>query len=173
MRPNQSTEATESRFLGAISTSSIRKLLPRSISKHKSNSSNPKLSNSNAENTPPADPNVPTTDIQVSHSVTQLSPSKLSVSGYQITSEAPAPPDLPVQVEFLKSHLFFSTKGYIFKKYIYKLKKKNVQDEIVASDSQCEVLAPPEPPVKVWDSHEISIFFLNFNFTVGNDIDII
>jgi hypothetical protein len=56
---------------------------------------------------------------------------------------------------------------------MYKLKNKNVQDEIVASDSQCEVLAPPEPPVKVWDSHEISIFFLNFNFTVGNDIDII
>jgi hypothetical protein len=45
---------------------------------------------------------------------------------------------------------------------MYNPKNKKFQDGIVGSDSQCEVLAPPEPPVKVWDlsfSHEIFIFF--------------
>lgn len=125
MRPNQSTEATESRFLGTISTSSIRNLLPRSISKRKSNSSNPKLSKYNAENTPPADPNIGTTDLQVSHSVTKLSPSKLSASGHQITGEAPAPSDPPVKVEFLKSYYFVSTKRYLLRNRYIILKIKN------------------------------------------------
>ncbi|PON43304.1 Kinesin-like protein [Parasponia andersonii] len=58
MRPSNNAEGcTEARFLGTISASSIRNLLPRSISKKKSNSDLRK-SKSNAENTPPIDSNI-------------------------------------------------------------------------------------------------------------------
>ena len=55
--------AAESGFLGSISSSSIRNLLPKSLSsnRNKSNSSSSNLKlpkKSNAENTPPADPNI-------------------------------------------------------------------------------------------------------------------
>ncbi|KAG2682485.1 hypothetical protein I3760_11G193900 [Carya illinoinensis] len=117
MKPNQSSETSETRFLGTISASSIRNLLPRSISKHKSYSSNSRLSKSNAENTPPNDLNIHTGDSRSLHSATESSPSKILNSRHPITSAALVPLD--------------------------------PQDEIGGLDGQCEVLAPPDPPVKV------------------------
>ncbi|KAG6685873.1 hypothetical protein I3842_12G134000 [Carya illinoinensis] len=118
MKSSQSAETTETRFLGTISASSIRNLLPRSISKHKSNPSNFNLSKSNAENTPPTDPNIQTADSQA-HLATESSPSKILTSRHPVASEAPAS------------------------------LAPSVTDEIVGSEGQCEVLAPPDPPVKV------------------------
>ncbi|XP_040990761.1 kinesin-like protein KIN-12F [Juglans microcarpa x Juglans regia] len=118
MKSNQIAETTETRFLGTISASSIGNLLPRSISKHKSNSSNFNLSKFNAENAPPTDPNIQTADPQA-HLATESSPSKILTSRHPIASEARVP------------------------------LAPSVTDEIVGSDGQCEVLAPPDPPVKV------------------------
>ncbi|XP_027344064.1 kinesin-like protein KIN-12F [Abrus precatorius] len=62
MRPKMNSAET-SGFLGSISSSSFRNLLPRSISssnrKPTSCSSNPKSPNPDLENTPPAHPNIP------------------------------------------------------------------------------------------------------------------
>ncbi|XP_075671673.1 kinesin-like protein KIN-12F [Castanea sativa] len=115
MRHNKhSTETAESRFLGTISASSIRNLLPRSLSKHSKSTSK-----SNAENTPPSDPNVPTV-----HSLSATTKSPPSKPQDEIVRsdgpcEVSAPPDPPVK------------------------------DEIIRSDGPCEVSAPPDPPVKV------------------------
>ncbi|XP_062077549.1 kinesin-like protein KIN-12F [Humulus lupulus] len=74
MRPTNTAEgSTEPRFLGTISASSIRNLLPRSISssasfcKKKHFNSDIRKSKSNAENTPPIDPNI------IDHSNSQAS----------------------------------------------------------------------------------------------------
>ncbi|KAM3696250.1 hypothetical protein ACJW31_06G023900 [Castanea mollissima] len=115
MRHNKlSTETAESRFLGTISASSIRNLLPRSLSKHSKSTSK-----SNAENTPPSDPNVPAV-----HSLSATTKSPPSKPQDEIVRsdgpcEVSAPPDPPVK------------------------------DEIIRSDGPCEVSAPPDPPVKV------------------------
>ncbi|PRQ32083.1 putative plus-end-directed kinesin ATPase [Rosa chinensis] len=61
MKPkNTATETSgESRFLGTISASSIRNLLPRSIStKHGKSFFSHKVATPNAENTPPPNPNI-------------------------------------------------------------------------------------------------------------------
>ncbi|CAL0307367.1 unnamed protein product [Lupinus luteus] len=55
-------QTTESGFFRTISSSSITNLLPKSLSSNfnrKSSSSNPKIPNSELENTPPIDPNIP------------------------------------------------------------------------------------------------------------------
>ncbi|XP_050246660.1 kinesin-like protein KIN-12F isoform X2 [Quercus robur] len=94
MRHNKhSSEATESRFLGTISASSIRNLLPRSLSKHSKSTSK-----SNAENTPPSDPNVPT--VHSLSSTIKSPPSKPQDEIVRSDSpdEVSAPPDPPVKV---------------------------------------------------------------------------
>ncbi|XP_054796389.1 kinesin-like protein KIN-12F [Prosopis cineraria] len=58
MRQNTRTETADTSFLGSISSSSIRNLLPRSISSKQKSSSNPRFRKSSAENTPPIDPNI-------------------------------------------------------------------------------------------------------------------
>ncbi|KAK6947026.1 Kinesin motor domain [Dillenia turbinata] len=52
------TETSETRFLGSLSASSIRKFLPRSISNTSKSTSLTSKSRSGSENAPPADPNI-------------------------------------------------------------------------------------------------------------------
>ncbi|KAJ1392519.1 P-loop containing nucleoside triphosphate hydrolase [Sesbania bispinosa] len=77
-------------------SSTIRNLLPRSISsKQKSTASNPKIPNSDAENTPPTDPNIqinhhqsfPATTAKQSHSKTPVSTNHLIQSKTPIESD--------------------------------------------------------------------------------------
>ncbi|KAK4275368.1 hypothetical protein QN277_018462 [Acacia crassicarpa] len=58
MRQSRNAESAETGFFGSISSSSIKSLLPRSISSKQKSISNPKIPKSNAENTPPSDPNI-------------------------------------------------------------------------------------------------------------------
>ncbi|KAF3453356.1 hypothetical protein FNV43_RR03796 [Rhamnella rubrinervis] len=95
----------ETRFLGTISASSIRNLLPRSLSsssstKHKSNK-NPKSNNS--ENDPPIDPNIQIDLSQTSTVVAKLPPPDVLSSKHEIARsdaerQASESSDLPVKV---------------------------------------------------------------------------
>ncbi|KAF5728445.1 putative Kinesin motor family protein [Tripterygium wilfordii] len=93
-------ENGESRLLGSLSTSAIRNLLHRSLSvKPKPNSKNPRSPKSNAENTPPVDPNAQFHDPPLSPSVPKLSPSKSAeINGSNCQSEGFAAPDPAVKV---------------------------------------------------------------------------
>ncbi|KAF7815945.1 kinesin-like protein KIN-12F isoform X1 [Senna tora] len=100
MRQSRNAESAETRFFGSISSSSIRNLLPRSISsKHKS-TSNPKIPKSDAENTPPADPNIQLhhdqSSLPTTTAIKQLQPTTLS-SQIQVV-ESKAPQDSTVKV---------------------------------------------------------------------------
>lgn len=96
------TEIRDSRFLGSISTSSIRNLLPRSMS-----TKSPKKTKSNNENTPPVDPNIQVNN--GSDEFTKLySQSKSLTTERQIASsktqpEVVAPVDLSIQKEIADS----------------------------------------------------------------------
>ncbi|KAJ9182577.1 hypothetical protein P3X46_006558 [Hevea brasiliensis] len=115
------TESSENRFVGRISTSSIRNLLPRSISSKRRSTSNPKFPKLfSSENTPPPDPNVQFKDPALSPSIPKISlsksftshndaarsdasslqdpPLKRDVSILNSQSETPASLDPPVKV---------------------------------------------------------------------------
>ncbi|XP_009361089.2 LOW QUALITY PROTEIN: kinesin-like protein KIN-12F [Pyrus x bretschneideri] len=116
---SNTNSASESGFLGTISTSSFRKLLPRSMST-KNSKSIFNLRNHNSENTPPLSPN-----IQINHHAdddSSASPIKpeLSDSKSKITEPDGQKQALPV-----------------------------VKSEIDQSDGQGELLPPLDPSVKV------------------------
>ncbi|GMP52241.1 hypothetical protein CsSME_00018141 [Camellia sinensis var. sinensis] len=96
-------EMSDNRFLGSISASSIRKLLPRSTStKRKTNPTRTK-SRLDSENTPPIDPNIEVDKYPISPSIPKQSLSNPSISQKQITRsdtqrDAIAPSDPPVKV---------------------------------------------------------------------------
>ncbi|KAL7217829.1 hypothetical protein ACSBR2_011123 [Camellia fascicularis] len=96
-------EMSDNRFLGSISASSIRKLLPRSAStKRKTNPTRTK-SRLDSENTPPIDPNIEVDKYPISPSIPKQSLSNPSISQKQITRsdtqrDAIAPSDPPVKV---------------------------------------------------------------------------
>ncbi|XP_028758466.1 LOW QUALITY PROTEIN: kinesin-like protein KIN-12C [Neltuma alba] len=105
MMQNTSTGTADTRFLGSISSSSIRNLLPRSISSKRKSSSNPTFLKSNAENTPPLDPN-----IQIKKEDDQLLPettkrlqseiptSQNEIAKSKVSIERSVPQDPPVKV---------------------------------------------------------------------------
>ncbi|XP_050367621.1 kinesin-like protein KIN-12F [Argentina anserina] len=107
MKPKNTTEtAAESRFLGTISASSIRNLLPRSIStKHGKSFFASKTAAPSAENTPPPNPNIqPAADDAAKplplpsdspKSPTQNTPAKSEIDG---SDEIEAPSDPAVKV---------------------------------------------------------------------------
>ncbi|MED6220466.1 hypothetical protein PIB30_045101 [Stylosanthes scabra] len=87
---NNKAATTDNGFLGSISSSSIRNFIPKSFSSNRNkctSNSNPKLPKSNAENTPPADPNI------INHQHSQI---KTPVSHTQ--SNAPQSSDTTVVV---------------------------------------------------------------------------
>ncbi|KAL5548545.1 hypothetical protein UlMin_003776 [Ulmus minor] len=93
--------SSESRFLGTISATSIRNLLPRSLSsstssflKNKPNS-NPKISKLDAENTPPLDPNIIIDDAQPSPTVLK---SQSEINRSESQKETSVEIDPPVKV---------------------------------------------------------------------------
>ncbi|WJX64882.1 hypothetical protein P8452_49611 [Trifolium repens] len=69
------------------STSSIRNLLPRSFSSKRKSTSNPKFPNSDAENTPPTDPNI----IQINHHKSLPITAKQSHSETPISTQSNTP----------------------------------------------------------------------------------
>ncbi|KAG5064756.1 hypothetical protein JHK85_005939 [Glycine max] len=90
----QSSNA-ETRFSGTISSPSLKKFLPRSLSSKQKPTSNPNIRNSDAENTPPTDPNIlinheqsllPSTTKQ-SHSKTSISQNHLKQSKSPLESD--------------------------------------------------------------------------------------
>ncbi|GLT56999.1 hypothetical protein SLA2020_300070 [Shorea laevis] len=117
----------DSRFLGSISASSLRNLLPKSISSH---STKPRKTKFSSENTPPTDPNI----IPVNNTSAQFAkspPSKLLTPDTQTTGsdrhrevEASIPLDPPTESEL-------------------------EQKEIVESDCQSETSDNGDPAVKV------------------------
>ncbi|KAM1807693.1 hypothetical protein ACFX11_030666 [Malus domestica] len=117
---SNTNSACESRFLGTISASSLRNLLPRSMST-KNSKSIFNLRNHNSENTPPLSPN-----IQINHhadddsSASQTKPVLSDSSKSKITEPDGQKQALPV-----------------------------VKSEIDQSDGQGELLPPLDPSVKV------------------------
>ncbi|CAK9163868.1 unnamed protein product [Ilex paraguariensis] len=97
------TEISDNRFLGRISATSIKNLLPRSVSsKQKTNTVHTK-SRCSSENTPPVDPNIVADNNTVLPSIPKQSQLKLTNSPKEIISsddnhELPAHPDPPVKV---------------------------------------------------------------------------
>ncbi|XP_054818065.1 kinesin-like protein KIN-12F isoform X2 [Prosopis cineraria] len=96
MRQSRISENAETGFFGSISSSSIRSLLPRSISSKQKSNSNPKIPKPNAENTPPSDPNIQVCDDRSSPATKQLQ-SKAPSSQLEVV-ESDAPRDSPVKV---------------------------------------------------------------------------
>ncbi|KAA8523588.1 hypothetical protein F0562_010011 [Nyssa sinensis] len=96
-------EISDNRFLGNISASSIRNLLPRSVSgKHKKNLIS-KKSRFNGENIAPTDPNIQGDKGPVSPSIAKQSVSKMAISPKEVIrsdspQELPAAPDPAVKV---------------------------------------------------------------------------
>lgn len=87
----KSTTAENSRFLGSISTSSLRNLLPKSKSKKN-------INKSNSENTPPPDPNI----LQVKNS--SQFPLK-SLTSDSIVNQSDAEPQIPLSTNpYIKSN---------------------------------------------------------------------
>ncbi|TQD78921.1 hypothetical protein C1H46_035529 [Malus baccata] len=118
---NSNTNSTsESRFLGTISASSLRNLLPRSMST-KNSKSIFNLRNHNSENTPPLSPN-----IQINH---------------HADDDSSASPIKPV--------LSDSSKSKITEPDCQKQALPVVKSEIDQSDGQGELLPPLDPSVKV------------------------
>ncbi|KDP39230.1 hypothetical protein JCGZ_00987 [Jatropha curcas] len=115
------TESSENRFVGRISTSSIRNLLPKSISSKRKSASNPKFTKIfTSENTPPPDPNIQFQDPPLSASIPKPSLSKSFTSlNDAAISDSSLSQDPPL-------------KG-----------------EVCASDGRNETLASSDPPVKV------------------------
>jgi hypothetical protein len=157
MKPKNSNaeNTSESRFLGTISTASLRNLLPRSIStKHSKSFFTPKIAALNAENTPPLHPNV-----QADESAFAPKP----VPSDLPKSETSATHNLPVKV-FMKFNLHLSSNTemeypiyYFFSfcnsKMEHELAKLfNFQSEIDGSDGEYEIQEPSDPAVKVFDS---------------------
>ncbi|CAB4277939.1 unnamed protein product [Prunus armeniaca] len=129
MRTKSSNPAStsESRFLGNISTSSLRNLLPRSISTKPSksifSSRNP---SSNAENTPPLDPNVQTKYVDYD-SASATKPVLSDSSKSRITEVAPSDGQKQPSATL----------------------DPPVKSETDPSDGDGGVLPPPDPSVKV------------------------
>ncbi|KAG7015555.1 Kinesin-like protein KIN-12F, partial [Cucurbita argyrosperma subsp. argyrosperma] len=84
---SNTAESMETGFLGSISASSFRNLLPRSISSKKKliSSFSKKLPHSNSENMPPIDPNIPVKDDRISTTI--------SKSGVRNSPHDALPPD--------------------------------------------------------------------------------
>lgn len=102
MRQSRKEETAETRFLGSISSSSIRNLLPGSISSKQKSSSNPKIPKSDAENTPPTDPNIQVHDDPSLPTTTKQLPSKTSSSQNEvIESDATQDPSVKASTEFV------------------------------------------------------------------------
>ncbi|RZB66979.1 kinesin-like protein KIN-12F isoform X1 [Glycine soja] len=80
MRQSSNSETAETHFSGTISSSSLKKFLPRSLSSKHKPISNPKISNLDAENTRPTDPNIQINHEQSLPSTTKQSQSKTSIS---------------------------------------------------------------------------------------------
>ncbi|XP_057966239.1 kinesin-like protein KIN-12F [Malania oleifera] len=95
------TEISENRFMGSISASSLRNLLPK---KYKSKSNSVRAQSiSDTENTPPIDPNIPDAKIGLSTSISKKSPPEMlnAVSETAKTDgrlEVSPPTDPPVKV---------------------------------------------------------------------------
>ncbi|XP_022157112.1 kinesin-like protein KIN-12F isoform X2 [Momordica charantia] len=124
MRSN-TAESMENGFLGSISASSFRNLLPRSMSsKKKLNSSICKTPKSNSENTPPVDPNIQLKDGEISTTISKQSKSEMRNSQHDASGT-----DSNREVS---ASQFLKFKG-----------------EVVQSDSQHEFPVPPDPPIKV------------------------
>ncbi|KAK4278368.1 hypothetical protein QN277_016223 [Acacia crassicarpa] len=104
MRQNTSTGTADSRFLGNISSSSIRSLLSRSISSKQKSSTNPIFPKSNVENTPPIDPNIQIKDDGQSLPATtkrlqsETPTSQNEIAGSKVSIEHSMPQDPPVKV---------------------------------------------------------------------------
>ncbi|KAI4307920.1 hypothetical protein L6164_031045 [Bauhinia variegata] len=99
----QSAETAETRFLGSLSSSSIRNLLSKSLSSKQKSSTNPKIFKSNAENTPPVDPNIEINDGQLLptkqlQSETPTSENEVAESVAPIESPTPQEPSVKVVV---------------------------------------------------------------------------
>lgn len=102
----QSSNA-ETRFSGTISSPSLKKFLPRSLSSKQKPTSNPNIRNSDAENTPPTDPNILINHEQsLLPSTTKQSHSKTSISQNHLKqSKSPLESDPSVKV---RANFFFS-----------------------------------------------------------------
>ncbi|KAJ7960867.1 Kinesin-like protein [Quillaja saponaria] len=103
MKQNSNAETAETRFLGTISTSSIRNLLPRSISSKYQSKLNPNSHKSDSENTPPIEQNIQINDGQPLPTVHKQLQTKMPTSPDRVTKpelqlEAPAPQDSAVKV---------------------------------------------------------------------------
>ncbi|KAG7028277.1 Kinesin-like protein KIN-12F, partial [Cucurbita argyrosperma subsp. argyrosperma] len=120
---SNAAESMETGFLGSISASSFRNLLPRSMSSKKKHNSSltMKITKSSSENTPPSHPNIPPKDNEISTSV--------SKSEFRNSHNDAAA---------LDSNLDQSASQPL-----------NFKDEIVQSDRQDEMHATPDPPIKV------------------------
>ncbi|KAK6934542.1 Kinesin motor domain [Dillenia turbinata] len=99
------TETSETRFLGSISASSIRKFLPRSISNTSKSTSLSSKSRFGSENAPPADPNIQANTSQLSSANPKLSKSPSKSVNFQketpkseTHSESRTSPDPAVKV---------------------------------------------------------------------------
>ncbi|KAK7320334.1 hypothetical protein VNO77_29723 [Canavalia gladiata] len=91
MRPSSNSGSAEARFSATISSSSLRNLLPRSLSSKHKPTSNPKFPKSDVENTPPNiqinhDQSLPSTAKQ-SHSKTPISQNNLNQSKPPLESD--------------------------------------------------------------------------------------
>ncbi|TKY57366.1 Kinesin protein KIN12B [Spatholobus suberectus] len=99
MRQSINAETAEARFSGTISSSSLRNFLPRSLSSKHKPTPNPKTPNSDAENTPPTDPNIQINHGQSLPSTNNQSLSKTSISQNNLNqSKHPLESDPSVKV---------------------------------------------------------------------------
>ncbi|XP_020224344.1 kinesin-like protein KIN-12F isoform X1 [Cajanus cajan] len=99
MRQISNAETAEARFSTTISSSSLRNLLPRSLSSKHKPTPNPKIPNSDAENTPPTHPNIQNNREQSLSSSANQSHSKTSISQNNLDqSKSPLKSDPSVKV---------------------------------------------------------------------------
>ncbi|KAF7831314.1 kinesin-like protein KIN-12F isoform X1 [Senna tora] len=102
MRQNTNAETAESRFLGRISSSSpLRNLRPpQSISSKQKPASNPRIPKSNAENAPPADPNIQIEDDEQSSLPAATKQLQIGIAESKAPLEPSTPQDRPVKASW-------------------------------------------------------------------------
>ncbi|QCE01788.1 kinesin family member 15 [Vigna unguiculata] len=99
MRQFSNAQKSETRFSGTISSTSLRNFLPRSFSSKQKPTSISKIPSSDAENTPPTDPNILNNHDQALPSTIKQSLSKTSTSQNNLhQSKPPFESDPPVKV---------------------------------------------------------------------------
>lgn len=106
MRQFSNKQTSETRFSGTISSTSLRNFLPRSFSSKHKPTSNSKTPTSDAENTPPTDPNILINHDQSLPSTIKQPHSKISTSQNNLhQSKPPSELDPPVKVSTILSLL--------------------------------------------------------------------